>query len=169
MNLMRVLRNVARPVFGGISRLRTSIRVHLYWGLRLQHIGPGVFIASAVKILSPGKVTVGSRVSINSFVHIWGGGGVTIGANSMVASHAVLTSQTHDLAAIQMSLPYRDTNVHAPIRIGENVWIGSGAVILPGVTVGDGAVVGAGAVVTRDVAPHSLVAGVPARLVRRLL
>ncbi len=52
-------------------------------------------------------------------------------------------------------------------RIGHDTWIGHGAVILPGVTVGDGAVVGAGAVVTRDVAPYTVVGGVPAKFLKR--
>jgi maltose O-acetyltransferase len=55
-----------------------------------------------------------------------------------------------------------------PIVIGNGVWIASNAVILPGVTVGDGAVVAAGAVVTKDVAPNTLVGGVPARAIREL-
>lgn len=50
-----------------------------------------------------------------------------------------------------------------PVRVGRNVWIGSGAIILPGVTIGDDAIVGAGSVVTRDVAPGATVAGNPAR------
>jgi maltose O-acetyltransferase len=50
-----------------------------------------------------------------------------------------------------------------PVRIGRNVWVGGGAVILPGITVGDDAVIGAGSVVTRDVAPGAIVAGNPAR------
>jgi acetyltransferase-like isoleucine patch superfamily enzyme len=50
-----------------------------------------------------------------------------------------------------------------PVRIEDDVWIGAHAVILPGVTIGHGAVIGAGAVVTRDVAPGSIVAGIPAR------
>ncbi|MCX6501594.1 MAG: DapH/DapD/GlmU-related protein [Microbacterium sp.] len=54
------------------------------------------------------------------------------------------------------------------ISIGEGVWVGSGAIILPGITIGDGAVVAAGAVVTRDVDPHTLVGGVPARVLRNL-
>ncbi len=52
------------------------------------------------------------------------------------------------------------------VTIGHDVWIGHGATILPGVTVGDGAVIGAGAVVSRDVAPYTIVGGVPARLIR---
>jgi maltose O-acetyltransferase len=54
-----------------------------------------------------------------------------------------------------------------PIRIGRNVWIGGGAIILPGITIGDDAVIGAGAVVTRDVAPGTTVAGNPARPISR--
>ncbi len=52
------------------------------------------------------------------------------------------------------------------VTIGHDVWIGHGATILPGVTVGDGAVIGAGAVVSRDVAPYTIVGGVPARVIR---
>ncbi|THV11834.1 DapH/DapD/GlmU-related protein [Rhizobium rhizophilum] len=52
------------------------------------------------------------------------------------------------------------------VEIGHDVWIGHGATVLPGVTVGDGAVIGAGAVVSRDVAPYTIVGGVPARLIR---
>jgi acetyltransferase-like isoleucine patch superfamily enzyme len=55
-----------------------------------------------------------------------------------------------------------------PVRIGRNVWIGFEAVVLPGVTVGEGAVIGARAVVTEDVAPFTVVAGNPARAIRRL-
>jgi acetyltransferase-like isoleucine patch superfamily enzyme len=56
----------------------------------------------------------------------------------------------------------------APVRIGDKVWIGFGASILAGVTIGDGAVVGAGSIVTRDVAPWTIVAGNPARVIRQL-
>ncbi len=55
-----------------------------------------------------------------------------------------------------------------PVTIGDNVWIGGRAVILPGVTIGDNCVIGAGAVVTRSIAPRTLVAGNPARPIRSL-
>jgi len=55
-----------------------------------------------------------------------------------------------------------------PVTIGDHVWIGTRALILPGVTIGDGAVVGAGSVVTKDVLPNGVVAGNPARLLRIL-
>ena len=56
----------------------------------------------------------------------------------------------------------------APIMIGDDVWLATRAVVLKGVTVGSGAVVATGAVVTKDVPPHTLVAGVPARVIRSL-
>jgi len=62
---------------------------------------------------------------------------------------------------------FRDRRRARPVTIGNDVWIGHGAVIMPGVTVGDGAVVGANAVVTRNVAPYRIVAGSPARELRR--
>jgi maltose O-acetyltransferase len=59
--------------------------------------------------------------------------------------------------------------VSSAIRIGDNVWIGAGAIILKGVTIGDGAVIGAGAVVTHSVSPDAKVAGVPARTLGMIL
>jgi acetyltransferase-like isoleucine patch superfamily enzyme len=53
------------------------------------------------------------------------------------------------------------------VIIGHDVWIGHGVIVLPGVTVGDGAVLAAGAVATKDVAPYTIVGGVPARLIRQ--
>jgi serine acetyltransferase len=84
---------------------------------------------------------------------------ITIGRNCMIAPRAVIT--THDASL----LPAHGAYVVRPTTIGDDVFVGFGAIILPGVTVGDGAVVGAGAVVTRDVAPGTIVAGVPARTI----
>lgn len=61
---------------------------------------------------------------------------------------------------------FRERRRGKPVTIGNDVWIGHGAVVMPGVSIGDGAVVGANAVVTRDVAPYTIVAGVPARRIR---
>ncbi len=63
--------------------------------------------------------------------------------------------------------PYVPT-AHAPVTIGEDAWLGTGVVVLPGVRVGEGAVVGANSVVNRDVEPFTIVAGAPARFIRRV-
>jgi len=74
----------------------------------------------------------------------------------------VITSVTHDPRVS----PFRDKNVFLPVHIEDNVWIGAGAVILPGVRIGRGSIVAAGAVVREDVPPGALVAGVPAKVKR---
>ena len=76
----------------------------------------------------------------------------------------VLATLNHELEPSR-----RSSIVSAPIRIGNRVWIGSHSTILPGVTVGDGAVVAAGAVVTKDVPPNTVVAGVPAKVVKTIV
>ncbi|HUJ79555.1 MAG TPA: acyltransferase [Nitrospiria bacterium] len=134
-----------------------------YWRNRLGAFGDGSHIYPHVVIHAPEKVRLGSRVNIAEFVHIWGGGGVEIGNNAIIASHVVITSQTHDThAAI-----YRDSQKMMPVYIGAGSWIGAGAIILPGVRIGDEAIVGAQSVVTSDVAPRSVVAGIPARKIER--
>jgi acetyltransferase-like isoleucine patch superfamily enzyme len=108
------------------------------------------------------KVVIEEGVAIAQFVQIWAHGGVRIGRNSLIAAHAIITSSTHDYRAV----PIRSTRIDKPVDIGADVWIGSGAIIMPGVTIGDGAVVGAGAVVLQDVAPNAIVVGNPATLLK---
>lgn len=120
--------------------------------------GDNVSLQLPVVINHPDHLRVGARVSINAFVHIWALGGVTIGDDTLIASHVAITSLTHDPRAELFSASQQTR----PVVIGRNVWIGTHAVILPGVTIGDGAIIGAGAVVTRDVASRAVVVGVPA-------
>ena len=120
--------------------------------------GEGVSIQLPVVINNADHLRVGARVSINAFVHIWALGGVTIGDDTLIASHVAITALTHDPHAPLFSASHQVR----PVVIGRNVWIGTHAVILPGVTIGDGAIIGAGAVVTRDVASGAVVVGVPA-------
>ena len=113
-------------------------------------------------ILNPALVSIREGCSIAEFVHIWGDGRVKIGEKVLVASHEFITSTAHDPEAKTFAL----TSVRKPVVIADNVWIGSGAVILPGVRLGTGCIVGAGAVVTVDVPANWIVVGVPARRVR---
>lgn len=130
-----------------------------YWKPRLQRLGEKSSILRHVVIRMPHLVSIGSRCTIAEFVHIWGGGGVTIGDDVLIASHVAISSMTHDKSAEV----YAKTSVRIPIVIEDNVWIGAGAIILPGVRLGEGCIVGAGAVVTRSVPPKGIVVGVPAQ------
>ncbi len=89
---------------------------------------------------------------------------MTIGNNVMIASNVSITSSSHSPEADTM----RDSLIQKPIRIEDNVWIGTHAVILPGVAVKSGSVVAAGAVVISDVPQDVIVAGVPAKIKRHI-
>jgi maltose O-acetyltransferase len=88
---------------------------------------------------------------------------IEIGSDVLLAPKVQILTATHPLdPAVRAS----GLELGKPIRIGNRVWIGGGAMILPGVTVGDDAVIGAGAVVTRDVPARAVVAGNPARVIK---
>ena len=109
------------------------------------------------------NITVGKNVFINMGCKFQDQGGITVGDGSLIGHNVVLATLNHDL-----NPDTRKSMTPSPIHIGNNVWIGAGAVILPGVTIGDGAIVAAGAVVTRDVKAYTLAGGVPARLLKKL-
>lgn len=109
------------------------------------------------------NITVGKRVFINMGCKFQDQGGITIDDGALIGHNVVLATLNHD------PNPAARRDMHPrPIHIGKNVWIGAGAVILPGVTVGDNAIVAAGAVVSRDVEPGTVVAGVPARKIKNI-
>jgi acetyltransferase-like isoleucine patch superfamily enzyme len=116
-----------------------------------------------LEIYDAEKIECGGDVAFGEFCHIRANGGLRIGSRVMIASHVVITTRSHPIDLPRYAIP-----VDAAIQIGDDVWIGAGAVILPGVSVGDGAVVAAGAVVSENVPPHCVVAGVPARVIRQL-
>jgi maltose O-acetyltransferase len=123
--------------------------------------GKNIIIQHPVTIEGPEAVTIGNDVSIAAYVHLWGTGGVTVGDRVMIGTHTSISSLTHDYTQKMM----HRTRVMLPVEIGDDVWIGSNCVVMPGVHLGTGCVVGAGSVVTKDVPPLSIVAGVPARVV----
>lgn len=117
--------------------------------------------------LEDAGIQIGENCIIGEFSVIRGQGGVTVGDNVIIAPHVQVLAVDHVFD--DPSRPILEQGLRAlGVRIENNVWIGAGAIILDGVRIGQGSVVGAGAVVTRDVAPHTIVAGVPARLLRRI-
>jgi len=113
-----------------------------------------------------GSIRIASRVWLGPYVVIYGHGGVEIGEQTLVSMHCTILSSNHEVPPIGKLI--RDTpDELRPTKIGRDVWIGANAVILGGVTIGDGAVIAAGAVVNRSVEAGAVVAGVPARVVKR--
>ena len=107
------------------------------------------------------NIHLGRRVFINSGCKFQDQGGIFIGDDVLVGHNCVIATLNHAEAPER-----RGDMVPRPVRIGNRVWIGANATILPGVTVGDGVIIAAGAVVTKDVAPRAVVAGVPARVMK---
>lgn len=107
------------------------------------------------------SIFVGKNVFINCCCHFQDQGGIYIGDDVLIGSHVVLATINHGQNPAK-----RADNFPEPIHIGNKVWIGAHATILPGVTIGDNAVVAAGAVVTHDVPANAVVAGVPAKMIK---
>lgn len=110
-------------------------------------------------------LTVGHRCFLGRSIYIDLSRQVTIEEDAVIGHHTVIVTADHEIGpATRRCGAVRA----APVVIGKGAWIGARATILPGVSVGAGAVVAAGSLVRSDVAPNTLVAGVPARLVREL-
>ncbi len=123
--------------------------------------------ASQVRMFPPfytafGKTTrVGKGVFINFGCTFLDQGGITIEDDVFIAPDVKILTEGHPEEPAR-----RHTLLTAPVHIGRNVWIGAGAMILPGVSIGENAIIAAGAVVNKDVAANMIVGGVPARELR---
>ena len=112
-----------------------------------------------------GDVLVGDHTRIG--LHNTIIGPVTIGNHVNLAQGITVTALNHNFADSEKRIDEQGISTN-PVTIGDDIWIGANAVVLPGVTIGNHSVVAAGAVVTKDVPPHSLVAGVPAKVIKQI-
>jgi acetyltransferase-like isoleucine patch superfamily enzyme len=137
------------------------------WGsIRLEKgvaLDDGVVLLATGEPRSASKIVIRSGTYINRLSMIAAAQGVEIGRDCMIGPHCYITD--HDHAHAPGKLVREQVLVPDPVRLGNDVWLGAGAIVLKGVTIGDGAVVGAGAVVTKDVPALGKVAGVPARTI----
>ena len=133
----------------------------LMYELFNHQIGEKSTIRNPVTVVEPNKVKMGKNSIIMNNALLMASGGIEIGDCTMIAAHAKLISNDHDLYD-------RSILTMVPIKIGNHVWIGAGATILKGVTVGDHAIIGGGSVVNKDVPPYAVVVGNPAKVVKYL-
>ena len=130
----------------------------------LGAVGPGSELRPPLYLEFGTHLHVGARVFTNYGLVALDVAPITIGDDTQIGPNVQLLTPTHPL---DPDLRRAKWEAAEPVVIGANVWIGGGAVVLPGVTVGDDAVIGAGAVVTRDVPAGAVVVGNPARPIRR--
>ena len=143
--------------------------INYYWRPLLLRwsgvaIGESTVILSGIHV-SPGKLSIGDEVFIYTDCRLACGGSIYIGNYCQIGARVSFETVSHQLAPVENG---RRPSDPASIMVEDNVWIGSGAILLPGVTIGEGSVVAAGAVVTNDVEPYSIVGGVPAQMIRVL-
>jgi maltose O-acetyltransferase len=143
------------------GRLRVANRGELVIGARVRLMSQ--FAPSILVVFRGGRLEIGDRTFINYGADICATKSVFIGCDCLIGTHVIiLDNGFHDVERRDVMPPARE------VRIGDRVWIGNRVTILPGVTIGEDSVVGAGAVVTSNVEPRTVVAGNPARQLRRI-
>lgn len=163
----------AKAILDAVSNDDFPARIEAAKAVFADGSGPAV-------VLSPFNIQYGRHVKIGkwSFVNFGAtfldANMITLGDFVAVGPNVQFITDTHPVRPEERilppsegdTLPFKVVNYALPITVGDYVWIGAGAIILPGVTIGEGAVVAAGAVVTKDVEPRMIVAGNPARPLR---
>ena len=186
-NLGRELRewvDAALRALPGVIGIRVR---RLFWMRRFRAAGPGLYIERGVVLDGTENIrlgndvmlfrdsglyavnascTIGNRcaLGIHSIIDASEGGEIYLGNEVIIATGCVLRAANHRYGNLEKAI--RDQG-HDPgkIVIGNDVWLGANAVILPNVTIGDRAIIAAGAVVSRDVPPWAIAGGVPARII----
>lgn len=145
---------ILRQLFGSMGdHVHVDIDFHCEYGRNI-HVGSNVIINMNCTFVDNNRIDIGNRVLIASDVKMYT---ATHSTDPAVRNHSDNPN------------PAFWCNTYSrPIRIEDEVWIGGGAIILPGVTIGRGAVIGAGAVVTRDIPAFSVAVGSPARVIKKI-
>lgn len=166
-----------------------------YYKSIMKELGDGTIIKKNVKIIGANKISIGKKcvilpntvlstwqqntsnipcliikdgVHIGDGCHLTANNLITIGKGTLLGKHITITDNSHGDMDKEDSkvVPYKRKVISkGPVVIGDRVWIGDKATILPGVSIGDAAIIGANSVVTKDVPSRSVVVGVPARII----
>ncbi|RLZ12699.1 acyltransferase [Faecalibacter macacae] len=161
--------------FGLNSRITLPI---LSNGLENVSIGNNFFAYGYLRIetfseylddkFSP-ELIIGDNVNIEQYCHIGCINKVIIEDGVLIASRVYISDHYHgDTSSSNLRPAKRNLTSKGPVVIKKNVWIGEGAVIMPGVTIGENSIIGANAVVTKSFPDNSIIAGVPAKLIKTI-
>lgn len=134
-----------------------------YYQYIFQSCGKDFRLWGKPNIKNPQNICIGNNVSINDGAYVNGLGGVCIGDNVAISASSIIVS-----TSLNPDKLFDKIHVIKPISIGNNVQIGAGAIILPGISIGNNVMVGAGSVVTKDIESNCVVAGNPAKVLRKV-
>jgi acetyltransferase-like isoleucine patch superfamily enzyme len=133
-------------------------------------IGPQVLFEPGVWITAPrpARIQIGGGTFLNLGVMVAAFELVEIGEHCMFANGCFVTDGNHRFDDPDKPVPWQGFTTKGPTRVGDNVWCGANVVITSGVTIGERCVIGANSVVTEDLAPFSIAAGAPAKVLRTI-
>ncbi len=133
-----------------------------------DNVGVGAFcrLIVSTSFNSIGEfIKIGDNVGIGEYAYLGGAGGLEIGNDCIVGQYFSCHPENHQFSDLKTPIRYQGT-IRKGIKIGGNCWVGSKVTILDGVTIGEGCVIAAGAVVTQSMPAYSVIAGVPAKVIK---
>jgi len=154
----RYLPATCKPYAFGAKKIRYWICRHLF-----AKCGKNVNVEHGAEFGSGRHIEIGDHSGLG--VRCWLGA-VVIGNNVMMGPDVTILSSNHKFDRIDIPMSQQGHQESAPVIIGNDVWIGTRAIILPGRKIGNGVIIGAGAVVTKDVPDYAIVGGNPARIIK---
>ncbi len=152
-----------RVEFGVRCDVRADARMLVARGATVR-FGDGCVLDRGFDLECRGRITVGPGTIFGHHCTVAADERVEIGRDCLLAELVSIRDHDHAFGAMDASIVRQGRSV-APVRIGDNVWLGAKVTVVKGVSIGDNSVVGAHAVVTRDIPPNSIAVGVPARVV----
>jgi len=129
----------------------------------LKKFGKGNRVGSDVYFGGGEDVEIGNYCQINKGARLVN---IKVGDYVMIAPDSVFLFQMHNSDRTDVPMAKQGKTIQKQSIIGDDVWVGQRAIILPGITIGHGAIIGAGSVVTKDVPPYAVVGGVPAKVIK---
>ncbi|PHR13739.1 MAG: transferase [Aequorivita sp.] len=158
--------------YGIISHLPHSRYISLTRNIRVWYVSKVLkfipdrknsFIENNVYFSNGKNLKIGTGCQINENVFIQG---AYIGNNVLIAPNVSILSMSHNYQNTEIPMVFQGETLPNPPTIEDDVWLGRNVVVMPGITIGTGSIIGAGAVVTKNVAPFSIMGGVPAKLIK---
>jgi acetyltransferase-like isoleucine patch superfamily enzyme len=131
---------------------------------QFHKVGLGFECDPTVKTVFAERIDIGDYVYIGPGTYLHGRGGLHVHDHCIIGPEVIVLTSMHNYKNALM-VPYDDVELLRPVTIGQCVWIGIRAIIIPGVHIGEGSIIGAGAVVTKSFPPGSIIAGNPAKVV----
>ena len=161
---MRILFYIFFKLSSKVNRIKAHIKGYYYSKIFKSCGRKRPFINRSVMFSCPQGIECGSPVIMNPMCYFAAKGGIIIGDYVTFSAGAKILSSSLRVENGQIL----QKHVHKPVKLGNHVWIGAGAMVCPGVTIGENTIIAAGAVVTKDIPANCVAGGIPAKVIKSL-